>query len=232
MQNDERVAFFLHDTFIPQVQILETFKSRSHLDLHGVIEAFTVGAYTESGVMLELDLDETPGFPDGFYSFEPPEEFKAKAYSLNDRESAYESDPQLGRWGGKSEANKKKLELRSISQKQKKVKSFDLTLVVHSTTRKKLTGYVGFFVGRDADDIIFKKAIDGEAIFKITMKQAITVGVYTEDGTMLELNLNTLGKLPSNFYTKEPAQPRSSPKEVKSPRTRPTLKRKAAKKKK
>jgi hypothetical protein len=60
-------AFFLHDTF-PQQMVFVKFGADGIATLElTCYEAFTVGAYLEDGTDLEMDLNDIPGFPSGFY---------------------------------------------------------------------------------------------------------------------------------------------------------------------
>jgi hypothetical protein len=60
------VAFFLHDTFPNEIEIVAVENGRATLTIQA-FEAFTVGAKTESGTELELDLNKVKGFPPEFY---------------------------------------------------------------------------------------------------------------------------------------------------------------------
>jgi hypothetical protein len=61
-----QVAFFLHTTFLRPV-IYRLFTGGIARITVKAYEAFTVGAYTEDGVFLELDLQQVKGFPTDFY---------------------------------------------------------------------------------------------------------------------------------------------------------------------
>jgi hypothetical protein len=60
------VAFFLHDSFPSEIVYAE---AQNNIAIYKVIatEAFVVGARTEDGKELELDLNEVKSFPEGFY---------------------------------------------------------------------------------------------------------------------------------------------------------------------
>jgi hypothetical protein len=60
------VAFFLHDTFSDEIEIVEVKDEVATLRIQA-FEAFVVGARTESGIELELDLNKVKGFPREFY---------------------------------------------------------------------------------------------------------------------------------------------------------------------
>ena len=60
------VAFFVHDTFSNVIIYKKTTDENVTITL-AAYGAFTVGAYAQNGSMLELDLNEVKGFPEGFY---------------------------------------------------------------------------------------------------------------------------------------------------------------------
>lgn len=60
------VAFFLHDSFGRQIRFAPIKNGEAELKIKAY-EAFTVGAYTEDGTELELDLQKQSGFPQLFY---------------------------------------------------------------------------------------------------------------------------------------------------------------------
>jgi hypothetical protein len=61
-----QVAFFLHDTFPKEVIFVDVVNNKATLTIRS-FEAFAVGARTESGVELELNLNKVKGFPPDFY---------------------------------------------------------------------------------------------------------------------------------------------------------------------
>jgi hypothetical protein len=60
------VAFFLHESFLDEVMYVKVADGMATLELVAY-EAFTLGAYTSSGTMLELDLQQQTGYPKSFY---------------------------------------------------------------------------------------------------------------------------------------------------------------------
>jgi hypothetical protein len=62
----EEVAFFLHDSFPREIEFVPVINNRATLNIRA-FEAFTVGVMTESGIALELNLNDVKGFPPDFY---------------------------------------------------------------------------------------------------------------------------------------------------------------------
>jgi predicted Rossmann-fold nucleotide-binding protein len=62
----DQVAFFLHESFLDEVMYVNVINGIATLELVAY-EAFTIGAYTSSGVMLELDMQQQTGYPKSFY---------------------------------------------------------------------------------------------------------------------------------------------------------------------
>lgn len=60
------VAFLLHDSFEVQTVFSKSINGKAIYKLNNY-EAFTVGAYTEDGTSLELDLNAVSGYPKEFY---------------------------------------------------------------------------------------------------------------------------------------------------------------------
>ncbi|MCF0072923.1 SGNH/GDSL hydrolase family protein [Dyadobacter sp. CY261] len=65
-KDDRQVAIFLHDTFSSEIKYLNFKDGAARLEVTAY-EAFTIGAYTEGGTMLELDLLEQSDLPEKFY---------------------------------------------------------------------------------------------------------------------------------------------------------------------
>ena len=60
------VAFFLHDTFVNEIRYRKSISNEASITVTAY-EAFTAGAYTADGTMLEIDLNKEVGFPLDFY---------------------------------------------------------------------------------------------------------------------------------------------------------------------
>ncbi|WP_295128471.1 pYEATS domain-containing protein [uncultured Chitinophaga sp.] len=196
------VAFFLHDSFDEEIKYTTVEKGRALINV-SAYEAFTTGAYTSDGTMLELDLNNAPGFPDGFYYQDVMDVFKSKVKELyNSTPVRIKDDLQKGRWGGAFHVNGKAL---SASVKKSLLPGlFKIKLRVASTNNTPLMGDVAFFIHDSFNNQIkFRRALNGEASVSVTAYEAFAVGAYTEDGTLLELDLNQVKDAPEGFYYKE-----------------------------
>ena len=194
------VAFFLHDTFTPQVRFARFKAGIAMLRLSAVYEAFTVGAMLEDGTTLELDLNEGADHPRAFYY--PRDEFKATVQSLYASNAIkVTSDPQKNRWGGKSEANNKRL--RATVTERLVPGKFKVVLSVTSMSDLPLTGDVAFFVHDSfSQEIHYARAVKGEATISLIAYEDFTVGAFTDDGTSLELDLSEVKGYPKGFYAR------------------------------
>jgi hypothetical protein len=199
------VAFFLHDTFRNEIEYVPVENGMASLQLSNCYEAFTLGAYTEDGTALELDLNEISGYPEGFY-WNDRSSFKDRVTELYKQKPVrVKDDLQKGRWGGKNIMNDKTL---SASVEASGITgSFNVRLKLVFIDPKSDKGEVAFFLhdsfGRQ---IRFVPIDNGSAELKIKAYEAFTVGAYTEDGTELELDLQTQTGYPPDFYysDKEP----------------------------
>lgn len=218
-------AFFLHDTFTPQVRFAKFKAGQAMLRLTGVYEAFAVGAMLEDGTTLELDLNEGVDYPRGFYY--PRDNFKAAVQELyTSRPVSVKADLQKHRWGGKSESNNKRL---TATVTERVVQgTYHVVPEVASASDFPLTGDVVFFVHDALSPVIqYARAVDGIASVSLIAYKVFTLGVYTEDGTMLELDLSEVEGYPTGFYAphspKHTSQTTTQPpeKEKKIPRKRP-----------
>ena len=117
------------------------------------------------------------------------------------------TDLQKGRWGGKAEANNKKLSA-DVQPIEGYKRMFNVTIKVQALSDdKNLGGPVAFFVHDSfgfMDDVIIAEDINkiGEASIKLTSYEAFTVGAMCSDGTELELDLNDQPGYPQDFYWK------------------------------
>ncbi|MCG2612725.1 hypothetical protein LZZ85_00475 [Terrimonas sp. NA20] len=198
-------AIFIHNTFDKQILIERFIDGVANFNLNGVYETFTLGAYTEDGTRLELDLNEQKGFPTDFYYDEISSAFKANTEKVYLSQRSFDKeDIQRGRWGGSPASSRKKLSA-SID---KKIEGgmFSVTLRVLSEDKDDpIRGSVAFFLHDSyANPIIYKKAINGEASITITVYEAFTIGAYTADGAMMEFDLNEIANAPEDFYSRSP----------------------------
>lgn len=115
------------------------------------------------------------------------------------------ADPHKGDFGGRSEANDRRLGA-SVSTAPDRVGWFSITLTVESTdTTKPLAGSVTFLIHPS-----FRKpqrnvtvAPDGKATLRLLSYGAFTVGAMADGGvTRLELDLSELPSVPAEFKTR------------------------------
>ncbi|PTS98633.1 hypothetical protein DBR11_14410 [Pedobacter sp. HMWF019] len=198
-KREQFVAFFLHDSFSNEIRFKSTKNGSAKLEVRSY-EAFTVGAYTEKGIMLELDLNEVSGLPKAFYYTDVSKAFKKLVDQMYEQQNVtVKDDLQKNRWGGKSVSNEK--ELTASVEKGLIPGYFDVRIKISSTNpNKPLKGDVAFFMHDSFKEIKFRKAIDGIAKVKVSAYEAFTVGAYTEDGTILELDLQESKGFPKKFY--------------------------------
>jgi hypothetical protein len=110
-------------------------------------------------------------------------------------------DPQKGKWGGKAEANGRRLSAKVEASSLPEL--YKITLTVQSTDENNpLAGLVKFHLHnsfRNQHPLIAVQ--DGKAVLKLSMVYgAFTVGVEADDGkTRLELDLAELDDAPKDF---------------------------------
>jgi hypothetical protein len=197
-----RVAFFLHNSFIPEIRYVKTTLGGARLKVTAY-EAFTVGAYTENRTMLELDLNEVSGFPSGFYYTDISEKFKEEVQKLYQAEPVtVKDDLQKNRWGGLAKNNGKKI---SATVVQSDIKGeYKVTVEVAFIKGKKAIGNVAFFLHDSfRNEIRYRKGETRAVRISLLAFEAFTVGAYTEDGTLLELDLQREKGYPKGFYYKQ-----------------------------
>ena len=197
------IAFFLHDSFEEQVQYKKFVNNTASITLTAY-EAFTLGAYTEDGTMLELDLNKQSGYPAAFYYDDIDPAFIQKVEKLyKERRVTVKDDLQKNRWGGKNTANGKILiaTVRTTKDEDNYMITVEVTTVLDKDI---LTGDVAFFMHNTFDrEIWYKKAVKGVAKIAVTAYEAFTIGAYTADGTELELDLQKQKGFPLDFYYEE-----------------------------
>jgi len=201
-----QVAFFLHNTFPNEIEYTVASGGIAEYKL-SAYEAFTAAAYTEDGTTLELDLNEVSGLPEGFYYTDVPEKFKQTVTVLyQQREITVHDDPQKNRWGGQSAVNGK--EIRASVKKALVPRFYNITIEINTINPSgPRGGEVAFFLHDTfLKKIRYSKIINGAAKVTVSAYEAFTVGAYTSDGTMLELDLQQQQGYPSGFYYKQPQQ--------------------------
>jgi hypothetical protein len=196
------VAFFLHDSFPQEIIYKKAVKGIAEIKVT-TYEAFTVGAYTEDGTMLELDLQRDMGYPPAFYYESVADSFKVKVEEiLASRKIIVPDDVQKNRWGGKQVSNGKIL---TASVKADRASGlFIITAEVRPEEDDHLLiGDVAFFLHNSfSQPVRYKNAGAEAAVITINAYESFTLGAYTEDGTMLELDLQQQKGYPREFYYK------------------------------
>lgn len=198
-----RAAFLLHDSFNNRIRYEPVLKGKAQIEVTAY-EAFTVGAYTEDDTMLELDLNEQTGYPKGFYYRDVSEKFKQEVESLYKAKPVLvKNDPQKNRWGGKSLNNGKQL----TAEVKKSIfpRNYDVEITVKPENPDTMFNQdVAFFLHDSfLRAIRYKKATEGRAKITVTAYEDFTVGAYTADGTLLELDLHEVKGYPDRFYAKD-----------------------------
>jgi len=197
------VAFFVHNQFDDVIEFASFSEGKATIHKSGVYEAFTVGAYTEDETLLEFDLNEQPGYPANFYRAEIPQSFKVKVENLyTSQPVVVKDDLQKKRWGGLSISGGKELTAIVTQDELSGFFKINLRLKPYHKSRP-VSGSVAFFLHNTfAHEIVYVKAVNGEANIILTAYEAFTVGAYTADETMLELDLNEIEGYPGKFYYK------------------------------
>ena len=195
-----KIAFFMHDTFKEIIEYKTFAKGKAELNVTAY-EAFTVGAYTEDGTMLELDLNQQKGYPKGFYYTDVPNDFKEKVKKVYDSTPVtVKDDLQKNRWGKSSENAGKKL---SATVEKSLIPGY-FKIAIKLSSEKELLGCVAFFLHDSYKPTIrYRNAVGGEAELFVNAYEAFTIGAYTLDGTRLELDLNEVKGFPPKFYYKK-----------------------------
>ncbi|HEY0740330.1 MAG TPA: pYEATS domain-containing protein [Chryseosolibacter sp.] len=200
--NNEEVAIFLHDSFADEIRFV-TFDRDGKAEVTvRSFEAFTAAAYLMDELSLELDLNEVPNLPKGFYYKKVSDSFRKKVEKLyQSRPVIVADDLQKKRWGDTAWSNNKKITASIKNTFFARVNLYKVVLEVRSTDDKSLVGDIAFFLHDTfTKEIKFKKFIDGVARLTVRAYEAFTVGAYTSDGTMLELDLNEVPGGPPGFY--------------------------------
>lgn len=193
------VAFFLHDTFSEEIEYVEAKDGVATYRMKHCYEAFTFAVYLEDGTTLELDLNEIQGYPEGFY-WQDMTDFQSSVKAMYDRRPIMvKDDLQKNRWGSKNENNNKRLE--ATVWRSWIPKYFAVHLQIISTHPDQFTGEAAYFLHNTfGREIRFVRVRNGVAGLRIKAYEAFTVGAYTQDGTMLELDLNEVDGFPNGFY--------------------------------
>ncbi|HEY6899469.1 MAG TPA: pYEATS domain-containing protein [Puia sp.] len=191
------VALFLHNSFPNEIEYVEMIGGKASLTVEAY-EAFTVGAFLDDGTTLELDLNTWTGYPKDFYIQPPDKKFVKEVEALyRKRPPKWAGDPQNERWGGRSNDGKYKLEAEvtpALSPRE-----FNTRLTVSSISPSNpLRGQVAFFLYDGfPKEIEYIKVRENKAWITLNSTAPFTVGAYTQDGSMLELDLKEFFPKPS-----------------------------------
>jgi len=128
---------------------------------------------------------------------------QVKVKDLLKTKSIYvEEDLQKGRWGGKTEANGKRISAIVTTSNVKGY--YTLLFKIENVDGSPITLPAAIFVHDSyefPDNTIYvKPEADGKIKLELLGYEAFTVGAYFEDGTQLELDLNDQSGYPKDFY--------------------------------
>lgn len=134
----------------------------------------------------------------------PSDEFRDKTERVYNSKLTYsKEDLQRARWGGHAQRNDRILE--AVYDASKSFPGLaSLKLKVRSTNAEKpLNGEVAFFLHDTfKSEIEYARATTGLAEIELLVWEAFVAGARLEDGTELELDLNTVKGFPPDFYWK------------------------------
>jgi hypothetical protein len=192
---EQQVAFFSQGGFDDEEISYQRMRNGvAQITLHA-LRPFTIGAYTGDGKVLELDLRKVKGLPSTFREPKPAAAFVQKVQQLLEkRPITVIDDPQKGRWGGHSEWNGRRL---SATIRVSLIPNlYIITAEIIATNTIELKGDNAFLIHAAlAEKIYYRRAIDGLAAFHFVTPTLFTIGAYTEDNIVLELDLSTLKPL-------------------------------------
>lgn len=195
----EEVAFFLHNTFEKKIRFVKVKDGKAILNIRAY-EAFTVGALTEGGFTLELDLNTAQGEPAGFYYPEINEDFRKKVGQLYQQAPVKVADDlQKGRWGGQASHSRKKLS--ATVTKTSSANAYTVVAEISGEPERAFSKDVAFFLHDTFEaEILFAKVRDGKASVNIQAYEAFTIGACASGGELLELDLQQQPGFPNGFY--------------------------------
>lgn len=197
-----KVAIFLHDSFKEEIRYRDFVNGVASIEV-SANEAFTLGVYASDGTMLELDLNEITGYPDGFYYRDVSDGFKKAVRDIYKKQPVrVKDDLQKNRWGGESIVNGK--QLTATVKKALVPGLYKVRVKITAAGDGTISGDTAFFLHNTfSEEIKFRRIVNGEARISFTAYEAFVVGAYTQDGTMLELDLNKIEGAPDGFYYKD-----------------------------
>lgn len=194
--DNNRVAILLHDSFADSLRFLKFKDGKATVNVTAY-EDFTAAAILYDGTELELDLSEIPGLPRKFYAYQPTRPFKRIVNNLLENEIKYPDDLQKDRWGGSPTSNNWQLSAEVKAEND----SHRIILTVQNS-QEKSEKEVAFLLhdSFEEEQTMFARTLDGTARCSFKSYEAFTVGIYIEDGTKLELDLNKQKGFPESFY--------------------------------
>ncbi|WP_336733724.1 pYEATS domain-containing protein, partial [Chryseobacterium sp. VD8] len=196
--DNNRVAILLHDSFADSLRFLKFKDGKATVNITAY-EDFTAAAILYDGTELELDLSEIPRLPRKFYAYQPTKPFKKTVKALLQHEIKFPDDLQKGRWGGSAISNDWQLSAEVKTEND----SHRIILTVQNTQQK--TEKEVAFLLHDSfgeEQTMFARTLNGTTRCSFKSYEAFTVGIYIEDGTKLELDLNKKQGFPESFYYK------------------------------
>lgn len=124
---------------------------------------------------------------------------EAMPKGVESAEALWNSDPHKGKFGGRSESKGARLILESFQQ-QDGLDFLALNFAVMGTRKPELSGIVTFYLHPTfSPHTVTVPVIKGRADFTCYAMGAFTVGVETQDGRRLELDLAEDERLPAAF---------------------------------
>ena len=194
--DDSKVAILLHDSFNDSLRYREFKKGKATVTITAY-EDFTAAAILYDGTELELDLSEIPGLPRKFYAYQPTRPFKKTVKNLLQNKIQFPDDLQKGRWGGSPTSNDWQLSAEVKAEND----SHRVILTVQNA-QEKSEKEVAFLLHDSfgKEQTMFARTLEGTARCSFKSYEAFTVGIYIQDGTKLELDLNKQEGFPESFY--------------------------------
>ncbi len=163
----------------------------------------------EAQEIANRELDETNRIPEyQALEFQQPgqqedlQTFKREIEEIYKQKNIFDkTDPQKGRWGKAPVSDNKMLEA-FLDDKRSFKNLTTITLRVRHTDPQTIwNGWVAFFLHDTfPNQVVYAKAQNGIAEFRVIGYEAFVVGARTQDGTELELDLNLVKGFPENFY--------------------------------
>jgi hypothetical protein len=189
-------ALFLHNSFREDILYEPIIEGIAVFELKAT-SAFTLGAYIDNGIDLELDLNELKDLPRGFYNEPVSDTFDKQVYNvINIPEMRSEQRLKEMKLGYEMTAEFFKHSLHGVT----------LHLFVRSVPEIKNQDVAFFFAHHFPQPLIYEKMVDGEARITIEASEAFRIEAVTRDGGWVSIDLNNVAGFPANFYTSKEKQ--------------------------